>query len=235
LIKLKNVFVKLNYRYILSDISFSLTSNRIFTVIGPNGAGKSTLMRVILGFLKPDCGTVIRKKYLNIGYVPQRFYFNTAIPITVDQFMRLPKGINNKLIINSLKRVNAMYLKNLYLEQLSGGEIQRMLLAHALLKSPELLVLDEFTQGIDTKGQISLYELINQIRHELNCAVIIVSHDLNLVMATTDEVLCLNNHICCAGTPEVVCNNSEFISMFGISGMKEFAVYHHEHNHRHDF
>ncbi|HMI76981.1 MAG TPA: zinc ABC transporter ATP-binding protein ZnuC [Buchnera sp. (in: enterobacteria)] len=235
LIKLKNVFVKFNHRYILSNISFTLTANRIFTFIGPNGAGKSTLIRIILGLLKPYSGKIVRKKNLNIGYVPQKLYFNTSIPITVNHFMKLSQGVKNCSIINSLKRVNAIHLKDLYLEQLSGGEMQRMLLARALLKSPELLVLDEFTQGIDTEGQIVLYELINQIRYELHCAIVIVSHDLNLVMAKTDEVLCLNNHICCSGTPESVYKNAEFIAMFGYMGTKEFAVYRHEHNHRHDF
>ena len=235
MITLKNIFVKFNHRYVLSNISFTLTTNRIVTFIGPNGAGKSTLIRIILGLLQPYTGIVIRKKNLKIGYVPQRLYFNKSIPITVDQFMKLLKGTNNHSIVKSLKRVNAIHLQDLYLSQLSGGEMQRILFARALLKSPDLLVLDEFTQGIDTLGQIALYELINKIRYELHCAVIIVSHDLNLVMATTDEVLCLNNHICCVGTPESVYKNSEFISMFGILGTKEFAVYRHAHNHRHDF
>lgn len=236
MIKLKHVFVKFNNRYVLSNISFNLTKNRIFTVIGPNGAGKSTLIRIMLGLLKPFSGKIIRKKNLNIGYVPQKLCLNTDISITVSQFMQLSQSIiKYHLVICALQRVHAIHLKDVYLEQLSGGEMQRMLLARALLKSPELLVLDEFTQGIDNKGQMDLYELINQIHYDLHCSVIIVSHDLNLVMAKTDEVLCLNNHICCSGTPESVYNNQEFISMFGFSGRKEFAVYRHEHNHHHDF
>ena len=235
LIQLKNVFIKFNHRCILSNISLNLIPNQILTLIGPNGAGKSTLVRVILGLLKPDSGKIVRKINIKIGYVPQKLYLNVGLPITVDRFMRLSQGTTKSSVKKALHRVNIVHIQNHQLKILSGGEMQRMLLARALLKEPELLILDECTQGIDISGQVALYKLINKIRDELKCSVLMVSHDLNLVMATTDEVLCLNQHICCSGTPEIVCKNSEFISLFGEIGIKNFAVYRHKHNHRHDF
>ncbi|CAL4322469.1 zinc ABC transporter ATP-binding protein ZnuC [Buchnera aphidicola] len=235
LIKLKNVFIKFNHRCILSNISLNLIPNQILTLIGPNGAGKSTLVRVILGLLKPNSGKIIKKINIKIGYVPQKLHLNAGLPITVDRFMRLSHGTTKLSVKKALHRLNIIHIKNYQLKKLSGGEMQRMLLARALLKEPELLILDECTQGIDILGQVALYKLINKIRNELKCSVLIVSHDLNLVMATTDKVLCLNQHICCSGTPEIVCKNSEFISLFGEIGIKNFALYRHEHNHRHDF
>lgn len=233
-IKLNNICVNFSNRSVLSNISLSLTSNRILTLIGPNGAGKSTLVRIILGLIKPDSGTIFRSDDLSIGYVPQKLYFNTLLPITVERFMELSKPKKNKISI-MLKRVKARSLKYRQLQTLSGGEMQRVLLAKALLNCPNLLVLDEPTQGVDVMGQIVLYELINQIRHELKCSIVIVSHDLNFVMAKTDHVICLNNHICCSGTPESVCKNLEFISIFGVQHIKELAFYHHHHNHIHHF
>ncbi|CAL4043157.1 zinc ABC transporter ATP-binding protein ZnuC [Buchnera aphidicola] len=235
LIQLKNIFINFNHRCILSNISLNLIPNQILTLIGPNGAGKSTLVKVILGLLKPNSGKIFRKINLKVGYVPQKLYLNTALPITVDRFMRLSKGITRSLVTAVLNRINIVHIQDYQLQRLSGGEMQRMLLARALLKKPELLILDECTEGIDITGQIALYKLINNIRYELQCSVLIVSHDLNLVMARTDEVICLNQHICCSGTPEIVCKNSEFISIFGVSGIKNFALYRHEHNHHHDF
>ncbi|QCI21617.1 zinc ABC transporter ATP-binding protein ZnuC [Buchnera aphidicola (Hyadaphis tataricae)] len=235
LIKLKNVFVDFDDRSILSNISLSLISDRILTLIGPNGAGKSTLVRIILRLIKPTSGTIDYSSNLSIGYVPQKLYFNTLLPITVERFMKLSLKIDTKKILNILQRVKADRLRYLQLKHLSGGEIQRVLLAKALLKSPNLLVLDEPTQGVDITGQLDLYKLINEIQSELNCAILIVSHDLNFVMANTKYVICLNNHICCSGTPETVSKNLEFISIFGSKNIKDFAIYYHRHNHIHTF
>ncbi|WAI18525.1 MAG: zinc ABC transporter ATP-binding protein ZnuC [Buchnera aphidicola (Acyrthosiphon caraganae)] len=234
-IKLKNVYVNLSNRSILTNISLSLIPNRVLTLIGPNGAGKSTLVRIILGLIKPDSGTIMRSYNLSIGYVPQKLNLNTLLPLTVERFMKLSQKTNNIKISDILKRVKAESLKSCQLQQLSGGEMQRVLLAKALLKSPNLLVLDEPTQGVDVMGQLDLYSLINEIRNELKCSILMVSHDLNFVMAKTDDVICLNNHICCSGTPETVCNNLEFISIFGFKRVQELAVYHHDHNHTHNF
>ncbi|CAL4326379.1 zinc ABC transporter ATP-binding protein ZnuC [Buchnera aphidicola] len=235
-IKLKNIYVNFSNRSILSNISLSLIPNRILTLIGPNGAGKSTLVRIVLGLIKPDSGSIFRAYNLSIGYVPQKLYLNTLLPMTVARFMKLSQKTQNDIKISEiLKRVKAESLKNFQLQKLSGGEMQRVLLARALLNDPNLLVLDEPTQGVDVIGQLALYELINTIRNELKCSVLMVSHDLNFVMAKTDEVICLNNHICCSGTPESVCQNAEFTSIFGIKSRKELAIYHHDHNHVHYF
>ncbi|CAL4321315.1 zinc ABC transporter ATP-binding protein ZnuC [Buchnera aphidicola] len=229
LIKVKNVFIKICNRSILSNISLSLTSNRIITLIGPNGAGKSTLVRTILGLITPDQGLVIRSPNLRVGYVPQKLNFNTSLPISVNQFMQLFQTVNEYKIQKSLKRVNAEHLQNVQLKKLSGGEIQKILLAQALLNSPQLLVLDEPTQGIDIVGQMIFYKLIHQLKKELFCSIFMVSHDLNIVMARTDEVICLNKRICCSGTPENVTKSYEFISMFGNNILQELALYRHHH------
>lgn len=204
------------------------------TLLGPNGAGKSTLVRVVLGLVKPDKGTMSCEPRLRIGYVPQKLHLDPILPLTVDRFMRLRPGVKKTDILPALERVGAIHLQHAPMQKLSGGENQRVLLARALLNTPQLLVLDEPTQGVDVNGQLALYNLIDSLRHELGCAVLMVSHDLHLVMAKTDDVLCLNQHICCSGTPEAVSLHPEFISMFGRHGAEQLAVYRHHHNHRHD-
>lgn len=232
---LKNVSVNFSNRPILSKISLSLVPNRIFTLIGPNGAGKSTLIRVMLGLIRPDYGHVYRSSNISIGYVPQKLNLNNLLPITVERFMKLSKMKNNANVLNILKWVKAESLQYLKLQKLSSGEMQRVLLARALLKKPNLLVLDEPVQGVDIMGQLDLYKLINKIRYKIKCAILIVSHDLNFVMAQTDYVICLNKHICCSGTPKSVIKNSEFITMFGLKRIKEFAIYQHDHDHIHEY
>ncbi|ADD77365.1 ZnuC [Pantoea ananatis LMG 20103] len=234
LVTLENVSIGFDQRQVLSGVSLELHPGKILTLLGPNGAGKSTLVRVVLGLLAPSSGRVSRSAGLRIGYVPQKLHIDPTLPVTVERFMRLSRGARNQDILPALKRVQAGHLLTSPLQKLSGGETQRVLLARALLNQPQLLVLDEPTQGVDVNGQVALYDLINQLRHELNCAVLMVSHDLHLVMAKTDEVLCLNHHICCSGTPEAVSQHPEFIAMFGPRGAQELAIYRHHHNHRHD-
>lgn len=231
LISLKNISVSFDQHSVLSDISLTLNSGSILTLLGPNGAGKSTLVRVVLGLTQPSSGTLIRSAGLHIGYVPQKLYLDVTLPLNVDRFMRLQARAKKTDVLPALKRVQAEHLQYAPMQKLSGGETQRVLLARALLNKPQLLVLDEPTQGVDVNGQVALYDLINQLRHELNCSVLMVSHDLHLVMAKTDEVLCLNNHICCTGTPEVVSQHPEFIAMFGPQGAEQLAIYRHHHNH----
>ena len=234
LISLENISVSFGQRQVLSNISLSLEPGRILTLLGPNGAGKSTLVRVVLGLIEPDSGRLKRDNPLRIGYVPQKLHLDPTLPLTVERFLRLRPGTRKSDVLPALKRVQAGHLQHAALQKLSGGETQRVLLARALLNQPRLLVLDEPTQGVDVNGQVALYDLINQLRLELNCAVLMVSHDLHLVMAKTDEVLCLNHHICCSGTPEVVSRHPEFIAMFGPRGAEQLAIYRHHHNHRHD-
>ncbi|XBC43114.1 MAG: zinc ABC transporter ATP-binding protein ZnuC [Buchnera aphidicola (Meitanaphis flavogallis)] len=232
-ISLKNVSVNFNKIQILSDISLTLIANRILTLIGPNGAGKSTLVKVILRLLQPNSGKVIYNKHLRIGYVPQKLYFNTTLPITVNRFMSLFKSKTSNLSV--LKRVNAIHLIDIPLKQLSNGEMQKILLARSLLNNPQLLVLDEPTQSMDFLGQTMFYKLISEIKNDLKCAILMVSHNLSVVMSNTDEVICLNKHICCSGSPEVVSKDSKFIAIFGHLKKNKLALYHHKHNHYHDF
>lgn len=234
LITLENISVAFGQRRVLSDVSLKLQPGRILTLLGPNGAGKSTLVRVVLGLIAPSAGKLDRPTGLRIGYVPQKLHLDSTLPLTVERFMRLRPGVKKADILPALKRVQAAHLLEYPLQKLSGGETQRVLLARALLNNPQLLVLDEPTQGVDVNGQVALYDLIDQLRRELNCGVLMVSHDLHLVMAKTDEVLCLNHHICCSGTPEAVSQHPEFISMFGPRGAEQLAIYRHHHNHRHD-
>ncbi|MBK4713794.1 MULTISPECIES: zinc ABC transporter ATP-binding protein ZnuC [Tenebrionibacter/Tenebrionicola group] len=234
LVSLENIAVSFGARRVLTDISLNLRAGRILTLLGPNGAGKSTLVRVVLGLIAPDSGTLKRNHNLRIGYVPQKLYLDATLPLTVSRFMRLRPGVRKNDIQPALTRVQAAHLMDAPMQKLSGGETQRVLLARALLNQPQLLVLDEPTQGVDVNGQLALYDLIDRLRRELGCAVLMVSHDLHLVMAKTDEVLCLNHHICCSGTPEAVCAHPQFISMFGTRGAQQLGIYRHHHNHRHD-
>jgi zinc transport system ATP-binding protein len=231
---LDKISVAFGNRRVLSDISLTLQPGKILTLLGPNGAGKSTLVRVVLGLVPPTSGTLTREPGLRIGYVPQKLHLDATMPLTVSRFMRLKPGVKRDDILPALKRVQAAHLLDQPMQKLSGGENQRVLLARALMNNPQLLVLDEPTQGVDVNGQLALYNLIDNLRCELGCAVLMVSHDLHLVMAKTDEVLCLNQHICCSGSPEVVSTHPEFIAMFGNRGAEQLAIYRHHHNHRHD-
>lgn len=230
--------VSLSYfnNQVLRNISLNLYQGQILTLIGPNGAGKSSLVRLVLGLIQPSSGSVHRQPGLSVGYVPQKLHLDPTFPMTVRRFMQLAVTSRkaNSAIAGTLSRVKADHLACASIHTLSGGEMQRVLLARALLAQPQLLVLDEPTQGVDITGQVALYDLINQLRHELHCGVLMVSHDLHLVMAKTDQVLCLNQHICCSGTPESVSRHPEFIAMFGAKGANQFGFYRHHHNHSHD-
>lgn len=234
LILLDNVSVEIKHQKILHNVSLSINTNQIVTLLGPNGAGKSTLVKVILGLMPYTSGKITCLDNLTIGYVPQSIKLNPTLPITVKRFMCLNKQLNNKNILNILSMVKAEYLIDKSMHLLSGGELQRVLLAQALAKRPQLLILDEPTQGVDVNGQVLLYDLISSAKTQFNCGILMVSHDLHLVMAKTDEVICLNHHICCSGTPASVSNDPEFISLFGQQGASQIAVYKHHHNHLHD-
>ncbi len=204
------------------------------SLIGPNGAGKTTLVRILLGLLETDGGTISRMDGLRIGYMPQRVGLDKTMPLSVLRFLQLAKSADEGAIAELLSLLRIEHLSEQQLIAVSGGELQRVLLARALLNDPQLLILDEPAQGVDVAGQAELYQLIGDIRTERGCGVLMISHDLHLVMSATDEVICLNHHVCCHGKPEQVSSDPAFLELFGASASDGLAVYTHHHNHEHD-
>ncbi|MCP1619358.1 zinc transport system ATP-binding protein [Pseudomonas sp. SLBN-26] len=233
LIRLEGVGVTFAGQAVLQDVGLTLRPGEIVTLIGPNGAGKTTLVRTVLGLLQPQRGSVWRKPRLRIGYMPQKLQVDATLPLTVLRFLRLVPGVDRAAALAALSEVGAPQVIDSPLQTVSGGELQRVLLARALLREPELLVLDEPVQGVDVAGQAELYRLITQLRDRLGCGVLMVSHDLHLVMSTTDQVVCLNRHVCCSGHPEQVSFDPAFVELFG-KDAQSLAVYHHHHDHEHD-
>lgn len=233
LIELKNISVYFGDKEVLNSISLTLTRKKITTLIGPNGAGKSTLVKTILGLQKQTSGEIIRADKLRIGYVPQKLILNDSLPLNVDYFLKLAGKYSQQERFDALKLVQAAHLQKANMHSLSGGETQRILLARALLQRPDLLVLDEPAQGVDVQGQVELYTLIESLRNRFNCSIFMVSHDLHLVMAKTDEVICLQQHICCSGAPESISKHPSYIELFG-PNEQQLAFYHHDHKHEHD-
>jgi len=218
----------------LIDVSLDIAPREIVTLIGPNGAGKSTLVRVLLGLEKPDRGKMQRRAGLRIGYVPQRFDSDAVIPMTVERFLALGMEGDKARIVPMLEQVDALPVRHQQIGELSGGELQRVVLARALLREPNLLVLDEPAQGVDYSGEADLYNLIGHLRDEAGFGVLLVSHDLHIVMARSDRVICLNHHVCCSGIPEAVAQHPSYARLFGPQAARAFAVYRHHHDHSHD-
>lgn len=216
----------------LDAVDLSLRRGELTTLIGPNGAGKTTLVRLLLGLERPTAGTVTSVPKVRIGYVPQRLHVDDALPITVRRFLALG-GATRDAIGEVLREVGALHVRDKPLQTISGGEMRRALLARALLREPDLLVLDEPTAGVDLNGQAELYDLINTVRQEKNCGALLISHDLHVVMAATDHVLCLNHHVCCSGTPDAVSEHPEYRALFGPKAAQTHAVYTHHHDHTH--
>ena len=233
LIRLDGVAVSFNGQPVLDNVQLSVQPGEIVTLIGPNGAGKTTLVRVVLGLLQPDSGNVRRAPRLRIGYMPQKLHVDATLPLSVLRFLRLVPGVDRKRALAALAEVGAEQVIDSPLQSISGGEMQRVLLARALLREPQLLVLDEPVQGVDVAGQAELYRLISRLRERHGCGVLMVSHDLHLVMSATDQVVCLNRHVCCSGHPEQVSGDPAFIELFG-QDAKSLAIYHHHHDHDHD-
>lgn len=221
-------------RTVLDKVSLEVKEGKIVTLIGPNGAGKTTLVRIILGLMTADSGTVSRWENLNVGYMPQKLTIDPTMPIAVSRFLKLSGCSDAAQLRDTLAQLKIPHLLDSPLSTISGGEMQRVLLARAMLRKPRLLVLDEPAQGVDVSGQAELYGLISEIRDRENCGVIMISHDLHLVMSSTDEVVCLNHHVCCHGEPEHVSNDPAFLELFGASTAESLAVYTHNHNHEHD-
>lgn len=233
LLSLDNVGVHRSRKWLVRGVSMNIEPGEIVTMIGPNGSGKSTTAKAALGILKPDEGTIWQKPNLRVSYVPQKIDINWTLPLTVKRFMGLTNHAKNKDIDDALAATETAHLINAQMSKLSGGEFQRVLLARAIMRAPELLVLDEPVQGVDFNGEIALYELIEEIRNKLNCGILLISHDLHVVMSTTDRVICLNGHVCCSGTPASVASSSEFKSLFGAHAASSLAFYEHKHDHEH--
>ncbi|OOF67570.1 zinc ABC transporter ATP-binding protein ZnuC [Rodentibacter caecimuris] len=234
LIELKNITVKFGEKTALQNINLSIFPDSTITIVGPNGGGKSTLLKTLLKLQKPTDGQVIYHQNVQIGYVPQKIYLDANLPLTVERFLLLKPGCAKTDIETVLAQLSITHLKQNALQKLSGGEMQRVLLARAILNKPNLLILDEPTQGVDINGQAELYQLIKQTQKILNCAILMVSHDLHIVLADSKEVICINGHICCAGTPESLSNDPKFTHLWGNQITQNIAFYAHHHNHRHN-
>jgi zinc transport system ATP-binding protein len=227
---LEEVSLAFGRRVVLERVSLAVSAGAIVTLVGPNGAGKTTLLRILLGLQKPSTGSAWRRPALRIGYLPQRLAIDETLPLTVARLLALAGPQHRNRIDAALAEVGAGPLARMPVQTLSGGELQRVLLARALLREPDLLVLDEPVQGVDVTGQGELYALIRRIRDQRGCGVLLVSHDLHLVMAASDEVVCLNRHVCCSGHPEAVTRHPAYRALFG----EAIAVYAHHHDHVHD-
>ncbi|PHQ70092.1 MAG: zinc ABC transporter ATP-binding protein ZnuC [Sneathiella sp.] len=233
LISAKNLMVVRDGKSILNDVSLDIEDHDFVTIIGPNGAGKSMLLKCVMGFYKPEGGTVFRRSGIKIGYVPQRLVADHTIPIRVRRFLSLRKKVTKDAIVNAARETAIEEILDQPLHVLSGGELQRVLLARALLDDPDLLVLDEPAQNLDVSGQLGFYKLLDHIYAERNVSILMVSHDLHLVMSSTKRVVCLYHHICCSGAPHMVTRDPEFISLFGDDMARLMAVYNHSHDHAH--
>jgi len=232
LLKLESVGFSKNNKWLVEGVSLEVKQGEIVTLIGPNGSGKSTTAKIALGIYKNIEGRV--NKFTNkIGYVPQKISIDWTLPIRVIDFMSLIEEPTDEQINIALNLTSVEHLRNKSLGDLSSGEFQRVLIARAIAKQPDLLVLDEPVQGVDFKGEIALYELIKKISEELNCGILLISHDLHVVMAATDFVVCLNGHVCCSGTPQVVAKNNEYKELFGDRASSILSLYEHKHDHTH--
>jgi zinc transport system ATP-binding protein len=234
LIEVKDLSIKYGTHTVLSRVSLSIDAGEIVTIVGPNGSGKTSLLRAIIGAIKPAIGTVIVGQGVKLGYVPQRLHIDETLPITVTRFLQLPRGTTSTLIDQALTQAGVPDLVNAQLAKLSGGQFQRILLARALLGAPDILLLDEATQGLDQRGSAAFYQQIEQVRKETGCAVLMISHELHVVMSASDRVICLNGHVCCEGTPAVVASAPAYRALFGTGTGGALALYRHDHDHNHD-
>lgn len=234
LISAENLSVRHGATTVLSGVRFAIRAGEIVTVVGPNGSGKSTLIRALIGLEPAATGTVTRAPGLVIGYVPQKLHIDASLPMSVRRFLSLPRRVSEAEAEAALARTGVPGLGARPLAGLSGGQFQRVLLARALLARPEILILDEPTQGLDQPGTAAFYRLIEEVRRESGCAVLMVSHDLHVVMSASDRVICLNGHVCCEGTPRVVSEAPEYRALFGLGTGGAFALYRHVHDHDHE-
>ena len=233
LVKLENAGVQRMSKWLVKEISFEISQGQIVTLIGPNGSGKTTTAKMILKIMNADEGQITRNTD-KMAYVPQKINIDWTMPLRVIDFMKITNNLNNNQVIESLTTTGVDKLLYNQIHNLSGGEFQRVLIARAIAKKPDLLVLDEPVQGVDYNGEIALYNLIKKISVNLNCGILLISHDMHFVMSTTDHVVCLNGHICCSGTPSSVVKNPEYIKLFGEHNSETLSYYQHHHDHSHD-
>ena len=233
LVKLENAGVQRTSKWLVKGISFEISQGKIVTLIGPNGSGKTTTAKMILNIMNPDEGQITRNTD-KMAYVPQKINIDWTMPLRVIDFMKITNNLNNNQVLESLTTTGVDKLLYNQIHNLSGGEFQRVLIARAIAKKPDLLVLDEPVQGVDYNGEIALYNLIKKISVNLNCGILLISHDMHFVMSTTDHVVCLNGHICCSGTPSSVVKNPEYIKLFGEHNSETLSYYQHHHDHTHD-
>lgn len=234
LIDAQSIHVSRHGQAILRDVSLQVDAHDFVTVIGPNGAGKTVLLKCLMGFYPPDAGSIARVPGLRIGYVPQRLNPEPTIPISVKRFLRLRSPGAPEALHEAAALCHIEGILRAPLWSLSGGELQRVLLARALMQQPQLLILDEPAQNLDVSGQLAFYQLLDKLYTERGLSILMVSHDLHLVMASSRRVVCLFQHICCAGEPQQVAKDPEFIALFGHDMARMMAVYHHHHDHDHE-
>lgn len=233
LISAENISLSYGVNTVLHHVSLTISAGEIITVVGPNGSGKTTLLRALIGAMPPSAGTITRKPGLRVGYIPQKLHIDPTLPITVERFLRLTSGIKPSGKMPDL--VESLIPKHMttQMSELSGGQLQRVLLARALINDPEILFLDEATQGLDQPGSAAFYRQIEEVRNNTGCAILMISHELHVVMSASDRVICLNGHICCEGTPENVSAAPEYQALFGTGTAGALALYRHDHDHDH--
>jgi len=230
----ENLSVRYGATEVLRDVSLAMEPGEIVTIVGPNGSGKTTLLRAIVGAVPAAEGRIARAGGLMVGYVPQRLHVDPTLPITVERFLRLPGDAPREAVTSALLRAGVPEIATQQMSELSGGQLQRALLARALVATPDLLLLDEPTAGLDQPGSAAFYRLIEDVRRETGCAVLMISHELHVVMAASDRVICLNGHVCCHGTPEHVSSAPEYRALFGTGTGGALAIYRHDHDHTHE-
>ncbi|MCY4335437.1 MAG: metal ABC transporter ATP-binding protein [Litoreibacter sp.] len=234
LISVEGVSVAYGAKTALSNVTMALEPGEIVTIVGPNGSGKTSLLRVILGAIDARKGKVQLKPGLKIGYVPQKLHIDPTLPMTVGRFLRLTDKLTKQQCVEALSAAGVPDLMERQMSQLSGGQFQRVLLARAITGKPDVLLLDEATQGLDQPGSAAFYRQIEEVKQRTGCAVLMISHDLHVVMSASDRVICLNGHVCCQGTPAVVATAPEYRALFGTGSDGALALYRHEHDHDHD-
>jgi len=234
LVEAHGLGIRRDGRWLIQNVDLAVRPGEIVTLIGPNGGGKTTTARALLGLIAPDRGRVARRRALRVGYVPQRLAIDHTLPLSVSRLMTLTRPEPADRVREALARTGVSHLAGEPVQALSGGEFQRVLMARAIVGTPELLVLDEPVQGVDYAGEIALYELIRDLRDQIGCGILLISHDLHIVLAATDTVVCLDRHVCCSGTPQHVVSDAAYSQLFGRRGAAALAVYTHHHDHTHD-